>query len=91
MNFAICAILGFIFLAIFGPYLWNMIQCKEQNGDPNEFKCVPVVFIPGDKVECLRNVYFIDDTFHLKGDILEVTEETEAYYNVMRKDYKLVI
>lgn len=47
-------------------------------------------FVPGDKAKSLMDVPFTDGTKHSVGQVIEVTEATQAYYNVMWKYYEKV-
>jgi hypothetical protein len=45
----------------------------------------------GDQVRCLKKVTFITGGAHLPNDILEIKEDTLAYYEIMvdRKYYEM--
>jgi hypothetical protein len=49
-------------------------------------------FQVGQKVRSLKHVEFTGEDIspHKEGEILEVTEDTTAYFNVMHEDYELV-
>lgn len=65
-------------VGISGPI--PVVQVKKSN--QKQFKS-------GDYVCCLKSCSFTDGSYHEKGKTYFVTEETEAYYNVCSKDYKL--
>lgn len=47
-------------------------------------------FKPGDKVRSLQTTTFTDGGKHLKDQIIEVTEQTKAYFNVCHEYYEKV-
>lgn len=48
-------------------------------------------FKVGDTVRALKTIHFMYGDIHLKGAIYTITADTLDYYDVMHKDYKLVI
>jgi hypothetical protein len=47
----------------------------------------------GNKVQSLRNFWFCDGSQHLNGDVLDVTEESLAYFRLFtdnKHNYKLL-
>jgi hypothetical protein len=48
-------------------------------------------FKVGDRVRCLQEVHFTYGNIHLQGNIYTIQADTLSYYNVMHKNYKLVI
>lgn len=49
-----------------------------------------IIFKVGDKVKCLKTVNFSDGTSNFKGEIVEIQEDEENYYNLFKEDYELV-
>lgn len=48
-------------------------------------------FKVGDTVRALKEIHFMYGDIHLKGALYNITADTLDYYDVMHKDYKLVI
>lgn len=42
----------------------------------------------GDKMLATRDIYFCDDTLHKKGDIIVVTKDTLAYFQLRYFNYE---
>ena len=41
----------------------------------------------GTKLKCLRNIEFLDGSWHFEGLIYEVTDSNSAYFSVANKCY----
>ena len=44
----------------------------------------------GTKLKCLRNIEFLDGSWHFEGLVYEVTESNSAYFSVCHKCYERV-
>lgn len=47
-------------------------------------------FEVGTKLKCLRNIEFVDGSWHFEGLIYTVKEENQAYFSVAYKYYLVV-
>ena len=47
------------------------------------------IFRPNDSVICLATIKFCDGAMHKKGDVITITEETLAYYNLHTDKYAI--
>lgn len=45
-------------------------------------------FMSGMRVRCLKSINFMDGTSHKRGQIVTVTDEDLAYYQVNKVDYE---
>jgi hypothetical protein len=79
-----CGLYTIPFLLIFGGIrvaqqhiLWRRNMKIEY---PNKFN-------PGDIAICKKFVRFVDNTYHMNGQRLVVTKQTQAYFNVNHLNY----
>lgn len=62
------------------------MQVKPNQKQPQKSK----EFKSGNIVMCLNDVEFIDGSYHYRFKKYIVTDETEAYFNVNKRNYELV-